>query len=296
MSRAKPYSRKPAAGDPDSQWSHDLYDASRTTLADRLSGSGSGSSSKASSRSAAGPRSSSSSSLLDRLGSSSAGRELLPSSPLVGGSSSSKLHGFTSNAPISANAGKELLPGNGKAARSARNSRPRGGAVDAGQRNLVASSLGAALLSNNSRRAETSVSIFGAARASTTWVRVERLAKGTTAEDVLSAFAPAPILNTRVLSRNADRTATIELELAERAAADALVAQYDGVFADGDRLRLSIKTRGGGQQQQQRNGGGRAPAPASGKLYSDRVDQRPSAVAGAPASGGASLASRLSRR
>lgn len=259
MSRAKPYTRN-AKGDPDSQWSHDLYDASRTTLADRLSGASGGSSSKARFGSAK-----SSSSLLDRLGSSSAGRELLPSSPLVGGSSSSKLHGFTSNAPLSANAGKELLPANGgKAARSARNSRPRGAAVDAGQRNLVASSLGAALPSNQ-RRTEASVSIFGAARSSSTWVRVERLAKGTTAEDVLSAFAPAPILNTRVLSRNTDRTATIELEIADRAAADALVGQYDGVFADGDRLRLSIKTGGGGQQGQQRNGGGgRAPAPTSG--------------------------------
>jgi hypothetical protein len=70
-----------------------------------------------------------------------------------------------------------------------------------------------------------------------------------------------------VLSRNTDRTATIELEIADRAAADALVGQY-GVFADGDRLRLSIKTGGGGQQGQQRNGGGgRAPAPTSGEWW-----------------------------
>ncbi|KAL1409055.1 hypothetical protein Q8F55_005879 [Vanrija albida] len=288
MSRSKPYTR--TKGDPDSQWSHDLYDSTRTTLADRLSGTG------ASKTRGAKP---SSSSLLDRLGGSSAGRELLPSSPLIGAASSSKLHGFTSEAPApSKNAGRELLPG--KAARVGRSSRPRG-AVDAGQRNLVASGLGSALPSNRAVPApQASVSIFGAARGPT-WIRVERLAKGTTAEDVLSAFAPAPITNTRVLSRQQDRTATIELELADRAAADALVAQYDGVFADGDRLRLTIKQPAQQQQQQQRNGGGRAPAaPVSGKLNSDQVgrDQRSSAtLAGAPAAaGGASLASRLSRR
>jgi hypothetical protein len=110
MSRAKPYTRN-AKGDPDSQWSHDLarvpHDAGRQIKRSQRRKLVQGAL---------------------RLGQvvlvpARPPRLVLgrprapPSSPLVGGSSSSKLHGFTSNAPLSANAGKAPRP---TAARRAR--------------------------------------------------------------------------------------------------------------------------------------------------------------------------------
>lgn len=173
MSRAKPYDRnRRESGDrnSDGKWKHDLHEA--RTLSSRLAGtSGSGSG-------GASP------SLLNRL-SGGKGKELLPEP------SQTKLYGFDVTPKNSANpnAGVELLPStSSKSARPSRTSRNRGlGPVDPGQRALVANGL-AALISRDraasgSRSGSESLSIVGAAKGSI-WVRVERLARGTTAEDV----------------------------------------------------------------------------------------------------------------
>jgi hypothetical protein len=128
----------------DAPWQHDLHNTN--TLAARLN-----------SRSASG---SASPSLLSRLG-SGRGKELLPSTSKGG------MYGFDAPSP---NAGVELLP-----PKSARPSRPR---RDDG-RALAAKSIAA--ITGRAREREA-LSIVGAARSC--WVRVERLAKGTTAEDV----------------------------------------------------------------------------------------------------------------
>lgn len=83
---------------------------------------------------------------------------------------------------------------------------------------------------------------MGAARGST-FVRVEQLVQGTTAEDVQASFSAYPISSSRLVSSPGSRTATVEVEVADRASADALVKQYDGVLADGERLRLTIVSR-----------------------------------------------------
>lgn len=248
-SSSKPYSRDASRPSTDSQWKHDLHNTVRGTLADRLGTttrkSGSGSNSPGGS-------------LLDRL-SGGAGKELLPANS---SSKGGKMHADTPSTSTSANAGRELLPS--KAARPVRSSRPRGaGRVDPSAHPLLAQSLGA--LSGDRRgtvaRSPPSpptpavggggVTIMGAA--GLTVVRVEHLARGTTADDVKvgwiiciwptntqSAFAPTPILSAKIVSGSRDATATVELEIADRASADALIAQYDGVAADGEILKLTV--------------------------------------------------------
>lgn len=175
MSRSKPYDRnRDAARDrnPDALWKHDLHES--RPLSSRLGSSSSGGSSP---------------SLLNRL-SGGKGKELLPDT------SRSKLYGFDSAPPANTanrNAGVELLPSgsssSSKSARPTRASRNRGlGPIDPGQRALVANGLAA--LTARSRTSGgspssrgQSLNIVGAARGSL-WVRVERLARGTTAEDV----------------------------------------------------------------------------------------------------------------
>lgn len=198
MSRPKPYARNDRnstggtiGGTTDRgterQWKHDLHHTVRETLADRLSGTATTPSSSTSS-SASAPK------LLARLSGGGAGKELIGASA---SSSRGKLHGFDGpSASGSVNAGKELLPP--KAARPARSSRDRGSGgvrrVDATAHPLVAQGLGA-LARTPPRRAHragsgastpvsaaAAVSIMGAAGA--TLVRVEFLARGTTAADV----------------------------------------------------------------------------------------------------------------
>jgi hypothetical protein len=47
-------------------------------------------------------------------------------------------------------------------------------------------------------------------------------------------------LSAKIVSGSRDATATVELEIADRASADALIAQYDGVAADGEILKLTV--------------------------------------------------------
>lgn len=170
MSRAKPYDRNRRDDrNLDAPWKHDLHE--NKSLSSRLHSSSPGSGS-------ASP------SLLNRL-SSGRGKELLPEP------SRSKLYGF--DAPsTNPNAGVELLPSasSSKAARPSRASRNRAlGPVDPGQRALVANGLAALRArardspASSASERSGSLSIFGAAKGSM-WVRVERLARGTTAEDV----------------------------------------------------------------------------------------------------------------
>lgn len=164
MSRSKPYDRRER--NLDAPWKHDLHGSN--TLAARLN-----------SRSASG---SASPSLVNRLGGargSGRGKELLPDS------GRGKMYGFDAPGP---NAGVELLPSSSTtrpARATGRDDRTRTGHDDG--RALAAKSIAA--ITGRARERE-SLSIVGAARSC--WVRVERLAKGTTAEDVkVSPAAPA---------------------------------------------------------------------------------------------------------
>jgi hypothetical protein len=91
-------------------------------------------------------------------------------------------------------------------------------------------------------------------------VRVENLARGTTAEDVKvgnglaldpcsrqSAFAPTPVLSAALVSTRDTATTTVEVDVGDREAALGLLDQFDGVVADGKALRLTI-VRGGGDR------------------------------------------------
>lgn len=205
MLRSKPYERKQDRNT-DDKWTHDRFGSAGGSLGSRIE-----------------PTRKASGGLLERLGGQ--GRELIPDSGPV---------------RSSRNSGVELFPSSSKAARPARNSGPRGSPGEPGQRALVANSL-KALSSRGSPRA-SSLSIMGAARGST-FVRVEQLVQGTTAEDVQASFSAYPISSSRLVSSPGSRTATVEVEVADRASADALVKQYDGVLADGERLRLTIVSR-----------------------------------------------------
>lgn len=88
------------------------------------------------------------------------------------------------------------------------------------------------------------LSIIGAAR--TVIVRVEQLVQGTTAEDVELSFAEYRISSAKLVSAQSSRTATVEVEVASRANAENMVSKYNGVLADGERLKLSIVEAGGG--------------------------------------------------
>ncbi|RXK40184.1 hypothetical protein M231_02458 [Tremella mesenterica] len=151
------------------------------------------------------------------------------------------------------------------------------------------------------------VRIVGAAKGSV-WVRVGNLAFGTTADDVMSAFSPAPILSAKSSPTSTPEIISVDLEFPSRAEAEIIVGQYNGIVADGNTLHVtilnpSLKERMGGIEQNSSslsrrmgngngngNGGLRAeagvfiprkepdPAPRelvdegiTGKLYSDQI-------------------------
>ncbi|ORX38707.1 hypothetical protein BD324DRAFT_650053 [Kockovaella imperatae] len=298
MARAKPYQRSSSdssvkRGNSDGLWRHDLHQ----------SGYGSPSSSKSLLARMSSDKSNGSKpkpSLLDRI-SGGKGRELIPSSSKASSTSSSepKLFGFGSN-PVNVNsnpnAGLELIPGSSA---TRRNNGGNGSQLNKGR--LVQSGFDAALGTSQPRRQvvrpliqeRESVSILGAGR-STVLVRVENLAVGTTADDVVSAFASTPIENARVTSPSTSSTVTVELDVSTRAAADDLIQRYDGAVADGNALRVQIvkqslvermggATSGGagtglgpmrnGSSGARRNGAGQELlGPTSGsKMYSDTI-------------------------
>ncbi|CAK9779600.1 hypothetical protein CC85DRAFT_331127 [Cutaneotrichosporon oleaginosum] len=283
MSRAKPkpYDRdrdrdRDRGRNLDAPWKHDLH--SSHSLAARLDrGSSSGSASP---------------SLLNRLGGGSGsgrGKELLPSSTKGG------MYGFDSKP----NAGVELLPST-PSSKTAQPSRARRGqAGDEAGRTLAAKSIAA--ITGRVRDRDT-LSIVGAARS--TWVKVERLARGTTAEDVKSAFAHHPIGGARVSSRPSDRTVTVELEMPDREAALAVVKEYDGVPADGETLRVAlVGARDLGARLRRDVEPEKPKQPErTGKMYADQIADAP--VITVPQDrrearvdrGGGSLASRMGRR
>ena len=161
--------------DPDAgAWKHDLHQNPRQSLASRLS------------------TSSSRPSLLNRM-SGSQGKELFPTGSVP------KLHGFDERPPVNPmnpNSGLELLPGTRRRA----DGRP-GSVVQPGQRSLLDAALGRGVRQQvvrpvtvqpqHQQQQPQGVSIMGAARG-TTWVRVEHLALGTTAEDVIVRSSNAP--------------------------------------------------------------------------------------------------------
>ncbi|WWC63061.1 uncharacterized protein I303_105660 [Kwoniella dejecticola CBS 10117] len=235
---AKPYQRPDPyrKGNPDApgSWKHDLHGAVNQSLASRIGKNGSSSSSSPSSRS----------SLANRI-SGGQGKELLPTSNL-----STRLHGFDGPPPANinnANAGIELLPSSG--GRRPKNS---GRGVNHQSKDQLNAALGIGAQRVRERpireqiqvdRPQQHVSIMGAARG-TTWVRVENLAVGTTAEDVESAFAPLVILNAKTTPPAKPNTVTVDLELENRADAEGLIKQYHGVVADGNTLSVTIVNQG----------------------------------------------------
>ncbi|WWD18877.1 hypothetical protein CI109_103332 [Kwoniella shandongensis] len=281
----KPYQRsephRKANPDAPGSWKHDLHQSVKSSLASRLSSS-----------SASGPVRQSS--LAARI-SGGQGKELLPSSS----SGSVKLHGFDRPLPANPNnlnAGVELLPSTG----GGRTTRAPTRSVNNKGRELLNAALGvnAGIQQRREvRRAQPAaiqqqpvqqVSIMGAARG-TTWVRVENLALGTTAEDVISAFAPLPVLEAKLSSPPNSDLVSVDLELEQRSAAEDLIRQYHGVVADGNTLSVTIVNTGLKNRLGGGGGGARTtvaiPAaattsaagqellgpPSSGKLYSDTV-------------------------
>ncbi|WVQ99802.1 hypothetical protein IAU59_006944 [Kwoniella sp. CBS 9459] len=246
----KPYQRPDAhrKGNPDApgSWKHDMHESVKQSLASRLSNSSS---------SAPGSRNASKPSLLARM-SGGVGKELLPTSE----SSKTKLHGFDGPPPANINnpnAGVELLPSGG----GGRRPKNSGRGVNSQSRELVNAALGAgpqrfreprSVSGSSSGRAvgrellqpqQSHVSIMGAARG-TTWVRVENLAVGTSAEDVVSAFAPLNILDAKLTSPTNPNTVTVDLEVEQRSDAEGLINQYHGVVADGNTLQVTIVNQG----------------------------------------------------
>ncbi|KAK8854963.1 hypothetical protein IAR55_003703 [Kwoniella newhampshirensis] len=294
----KPYQRpetyRKANPDAPGSWKHDLHETVKSSLASRISSS-----------SATTARAPARSSLAARI-SGGQGKELLPSSSTSG---SVKLHGFDGPLPANPNnlnAGVELLPsaGGGKTTRA-----PTRGVNNKGRELLNAAlGVGARVQQRREvRRAQPEpaptqqqqvqqVSIMGAAKG-TTWVRVENLALGTTAEDVVSAFDPLPVLNAKLSSSSNSSVVSVDLELEQRSAAEDLIRQYHGVVADGNTLSVTIintglKSRLGGsnpllQSQNQSQSSRSGPvvgagtisaagqellgSSGSGKLYSDTV-------------------------
>lgn len=146
----------------DGQWKHDLHQTAQSTLLDRIAPSPG-------------------QSLASRL--TGGKKELFPDS------SSSPSSGRA--AGRGSNAGVELLPAGGPAAGQASTGRTRGGpvrgvGVDQKSRELLNDALGvgARRSTRPQQPRKSQVSIMGAAK-TTVWVRVENLAPGTTAEDVV---------------------------------------------------------------------------------------------------------------
>ncbi|ORY35337.1 hypothetical protein BCR39DRAFT_555494 [Naematelia encephala] len=265
----KPYSRPETQrrANPDAgPWKHDLHESVKQSLASRISSSRGGSSS-----------SSSRPSLLDRI-SGGQGKELFPSdssgaSKLHGFGSKPPIN------PTNPNAGLELFPAGGGRSTKREGPLKRvlepgqrslvSSGLDAAlgrhQPRITPRSYagqGVELLSppltgassssgfglgrstgnangNGNGTSVGSVSIMGAAKG-TVWIRVENLAQGTTADDVVSAFSPSPILTSRQTSPSDALTVTVELELASRTDADDLVKRYHGAVADGNTLSVTV--------------------------------------------------------
>ncbi|ADV21736.1 Hypothetical Protein CGB_D3330C [Cryptococcus gattii WM276] len=257
MSRrdTKPYSRP----DVDGQWKHDLHQTAQSTLLDRIAPSPG-------------------QSLASRIAGGK--KELFPDSSSSRGSGRAADRG--------SKAGVELLPAGEPAASQAPTGRARGGpvrgvGVNQKSRELLNDALGvgARRSTRPQQSRKSQVSIIGAAK-TTVWVRVENLAPGTTAEDVVSAFAPLPILNATQSNLINSPTVSIDLELENRNDAEELIKQYNGVVADGNTLRVSIVNN-----LKHRLGGGSAvrigantdtvagqellSSAKSSKLYSDMV-------------------------
>ncbi|WWC90929.1 uncharacterized protein L201_005867 [Kwoniella dendrophila CBS 6074] len=288
----KPYQRpnsnphRKANPDAPGSWKHDMHESARqSSLASRIS-------STTSASSTSGPRSS----LLNRI-SGGQGKELLPSSSA---SSNITLHGFDGPAPANINnhnAGIELLPSGGSGGRRPKNT---GRGVNNQSKDQLNAALGIGaqrvrdvrpvVRQQQIQQPQHHVSIMGAAKG-TTWVRVENLAVGTTADDVESAFAPLVIINAKTSPPTNPNTVTVDLELENRSDADGLIKQYHGVVADGNTLSVTIinqglKSRIGSsvaapsqpasqtqQPSQRSNNVGREliASSSSGKLYSDTI-------------------------
>ncbi|KAL7421230.1 hypothetical protein Q5752_004115 [Cryptotrichosporon argae] len=239
MSRSKPYDR-PAPGNPDLPWKHDLHASSRS-LAGRVGTRGGG---------VRGASSGHVPSLLVRMH-TAAGKELLPNrtAPARGFTADSASFSASNAAAVSPNANVELLPP----------AAPTAAAPPLGDRFAKSQGLVRSAFEGLGTRPEKKernggyqrveqaaparpgtpggLSISGASKVR---VRVENLAVGTTAEDVVAAFAPLPITSATVTQPSP--TVTIELVVPDRATGDALVGAYDGVVADGNTLNLSILT------------------------------------------------------
>ncbi|WVQ76838.1 hypothetical protein IAR50_006512 [Cryptococcus sp. DSM 104548] len=132
-------------------------------------------------------------------------------------------------------AGTELFPPGGQPARRPRGA-TRGVGVDPKARNMLNDALRQPV-----RREvrQPQVSIMGAARAAI-WVRVENLAPGTTPEDVISAFNPLPIAEAILSSPTSASLVSIDLQVENKADAEQLIKQYNGVVADGNTLKVTI--------------------------------------------------------
>ncbi|WRT68184.1 uncharacterized protein IL334_005159 [Kwoniella shivajii] len=234
----KPYQRpetyRKANPDAPGSWKHDLHESARQSLAARIS---------TSSSAAHAPRQSS---LLNRI-SGGQGKELLPV-----GSVNTRLHGFDGPAPTNPtnpNAGLELLPASGRRPKNS------GRGVDTQSKDQLTAALGIGAQRVRDVRPvvrnqpqthypkQSQVSIMGAAKG-TTWVRIENLAMGTTADDVVSAFAPLPVLDTKLTPPSNPNTVTVDLELESRSDAEGLIKQYHGVVADGNTLNVTIINQG----------------------------------------------------
>jgi len=297
MSRtSKPYAR-PDSGrrsNPDGpgSWKHDLHETVQSTLASRLS-----SSSQTSTRP----------SLLNRI-SGGQGRELLPPS-----NGSGKLFGFDAQPPKNLNnpnANVELLPSGTSSSKPTSPAgfgairTPRGFQAQPGARSLVQTGVNAALglgegrasaqrrelIPRREAREERmeGVSILGAGR-TMVLVRVSNLAYGTTAEDVVSAFSPFPILTASRTSPSTAPSVTVDLEFQARSDAEEVVKKYDGAMADGNALSVVIvrpklaerlSSSGAAAKSDVRStagamGGRRGaeliPSSGSSKMYSDSI-------------------------
>ncbi|WVQ84106.1 hypothetical protein IAT38_006251 [Cryptococcus sp. DSM 104549] len=175
------------------------------------------------------------------------GQELLPDS------SSSRMRGFDQNSASGrnggTNAGVELFPdgpaGSASAAASAFSDRANSRLVARTGKEMLEGALGRGQRREREQPRQVQikktpqVSIMGAAK-TTTWVKVQNLAPGTTADDVVSAFAPLVILQATDATPSHTSNVTIDLELESRSDAEGLIRQYHGVVADGNTLSVTI--------------------------------------------------------
>ncbi|GFZ49299.1 hypothetical protein JCM24511_07418 [Saitozyma sp. JCM 24511] len=270
--RPEPYRK----GNPDSPgaWKHDLHESVRQSLASRLAHSHGGSSSSGSRSLLSRLTDKRGQELLPEGGGGGSGRA----------AASSKLHGFGVTEPVNrnsnANAGLELLPSTSTSGTRTHGLGPGTGTGGSdvrsriGDSRVVASGLSAAGLSGQTQQrtrqvrplaggvgggdfgsaqerghgagvgSGAGVSIAGKARGSV-WVRVENLAPETTPDDVVSAFAPSPILSallspSQTQSQARSGLVSIDLEFASRQPAEEIISQYHGVVADGNTLRVTM--------------------------------------------------------